>query len=135
MGVDFLPHAVGESIRGIDEDEVETLGSALLVALGQPAAGVGADELRALAEAEALDVAERRAGVAVDEDRPAAPRESASIASAPVPQKRSRTRAPADLVAERREDRLADAVGGRPHPPAAGRDQGPPLELSGDDPH
>ncbi len=40
-----------------------------------------------------------------------------------------------DALAERGEDRLADAVGGRAHLPAARRDQALPLQLSGDHPH
>jgi len=38
-------------------------------------------------------------------------------------------------VAEGGEQRLAHAVRGRPGPRAAGRDQAPPPELSGDDAH
>src|SRR5262245_25547326 len=68
MCVQFRPHAVGESIGGVDEDEVEAGRLGLLGPPGEPATGVGADQFGALAEAEALDVAERRASVAVDED-------------------------------------------------------------------
>ena len=63
----------------------------------------------------------------------AAPRDSASIPSAPEPANRSSTRAPCTAVAQDREQRLADAVGGRPR--ARRRLQPPALVGAGDDPH
>ena len=69
-------------------------------------------------EPEPLDVAERRPGVAVDQDG----------ARGAARERLDRQRAGAavevedagadDALAERREDRLADPVGGRPHLPA-----------------
>ena len=40
MAVQFLPHAVGESIGGVDEDEVEAPPLPVLIAFVEPAAGV-----------------------------------------------------------------------------------------------
>ncbi len=69
MGVQFPPHAVGESIGGIDEDEVEAgAPAARRRALASQRDDVGADQLGALAKPQPLDVAERRPGVAVDQD-------------------------------------------------------------------
>jgi hypothetical protein len=68
MGVQILCHAVGESIGGIDENEVEAGAIQRFRERRQPAPNLGPDQLGALAEAEPLDVAEGGPGVAVDED-------------------------------------------------------------------
>ena len=136
MGVEFLPHAVGESIGGIDEDEVEARprsGPRRVPPASAPASA---------RTSSARSPRPRRSTL------PSAGRVSRSTRTAPrgaARERLDRQRAGAavevedagavDPVAERREDRLADAVGGRPHLPAARRDQALPLQLSGDDPH
>ena len=90
---------------------------------------------RAVAETEALDVAERRPGVAVDEDgaggaaRERLDRQGAGAAV------EVEDGGAGDPLAQGGEDRLADAVGGRAHLPAARRDQALPPQLPGDHPH
>ena len=99
----------------------------------QPARRLGADQLARGREPERARRCRAPARVSRSTSvARAAPRESASIASAPVPQKRSSTPAPAD-VAENREHRLADAVGGRPHASERPRrDEAPAPQLAGD---
>ena len=69
MGVELLPHAVGESIGGIDEDEVEAVpASAACEPASQRPTSARTSSARSRRPS-ALDVAERRPGVAVDQDR------------------------------------------------------------------
>ena len=123
MGVEFCSHAVGESIGGIDEDEVEAGRVGRPAASRQPAPGVGADQLGAVRRARGARRCRAPAGC---RGRPAwRARRRARAPRSPARRCRSRGRAPGAAVdvPERREDRLADAVGGRPHLPAARRDQ------------
>ena len=135
MGVEFPRHAVGESIRGIDEDEVELPRGRVARNLAQPAADVGPDQLGPLAEPEALHVAERRPGVVIDEQRRAGAARERLDRQRPRAAEEVEDAGAVDPVSEHGEDRLADPVGGRADLPAARRDQALPLELSGDHAH
>ena len=98
--------------------------------LGEPQR-VAAVDRGPVADAEGVDVGperlERRRARAPRRWRASAPRESASRPSAPLPAKRSSTRAPGSSGAEDAHPRLAHPVGGGPHaarraaPRAAGR--------------
>ena len=104
--------AVGESIGRVAEDQVEALARR---GAGSAARRRARPRARSLEPELARRCAARSGRARVDERRaPRAPRESASIAERAVPQKRSSTRGARD-VAEDREERLAHAVGGRPH--------------------
>ncbi len=75
------------------------------------------------------------AAVALDEHgSPRRPARAPRSPSAPVPANRSRTRSPSS-VAEHREQRLADPLGGRPGPPSCGAFSRRPPMASRDDPH
>ena len=131
MGFEFEPHAVGESIWGVEDDRSNPASPA-----PQPAPDVGPDQLGPGAEAEALDVAERRPGVSIDEHRAGgAARERLDPEGTGAAVEVEDGGADDDPLAQRREDRLADAVGGRAHLPATRRDQAPAAKLSGDHPH
>ena len=123
MGVDFLPHAVGESIGGIDEDEVEAPLLPVLVALVEPAAGVAPDQRHPLAEAESLDVSERRPGVAIDQDRPLRAARQRLDRQRPGPAVEVEDEAAADLSprAEKIASRTRSDVGRTFHPRGATR--------------
>ena len=126
LAVDILrPHAVGESIWGVDEDEAEFPPcSAARRNLAEPAPDVGADQLGPLARGRAAATLPSAGRVS---------RSTRTAARGAARERLDRQRAGAavevedagalDPLAERREDRLADAVGGRPHLPAARRDQ------------
>ena len=136
MGVQFLPHAVGESIGGVDEDEVESRRRRPPRHAG-PASGRRrrGPARRARRGRGCSTLPSAGAGVAVDQDRARRRRARAPRSPARRCRSRGRGRGRRRRVAERREDRLADAVGGRPHLPAARGDQRPALQLSGDHPH
>ena len=87
MGVEILPHAVGESIGGIDEDEVEAAPRPRPRRAGQPARRRRRGPARPARRGRGARRCRAPAGCRGRRGRPrAAPRESASIASAPVPQ-------------------------------------------------
>ena len=112
------PHALGESIRGVDEDEVE--GRAPRPGSAQPSGASDADELYPLGEPEALDVPERRPDVVVDQGRHGRRPARAPRSRAPGSAVEVEHRGASD-VAERREDRLAHPVRRRPDAPASWR--------------
>jgi len=80
MCIQFLPHAVGESIGGIDEDEVEA-------ALAASHRGMSERTRSARSPRPSRSTLPRAGRVSLSTSTAsAAPRESASMPSAPVPQ-------------------------------------------------
>ena len=135
MGVKFLPHAVGESIWGIDEDKVEATRRLVLGTRRQPAAGIGADQLDPIPKAESLDVAECSPRVAVDQRRVRGASRQRLDRQRPGPAVEIEDRRPFNPRPQRREDRLARPIRGRPHLPTPRRHQPLPPQLSSDDAH
>ena len=132
MGVDFLPHAVGESIGGIDEDEVEAPLLPVLVALVEPAAGVAPDQRR---PARRGRVARRFPAPAGCRDRPEPPaRRRARAPRSPAPRSRSRGRGrgcrPPGRRGPRRSPPGPGPTSAAPSTPAAR--PGSSSQLSGD---
>ncbi len=133
MDVELGPNAVGEFIGGVDEDEVEPRRVRLRRGASQRPTSARTSStrsprprLRTLPSAGAsVAVDQGRVGGAardrLDRQRPGAAVEVEDAGALDV--------------AERREDRLAHAVGGRPHLPAPRRDEPAPPQLSGDHPH
>ena len=116
--VHFLGHGVGESIGGVDEDEVEAGVRRSALASQSPASARTSS--RPLPQPEVLDVAEGRPGVAVDQDGAGGAARERLDRQRPGAAVEVEDDGVLHPLAERGEDRLADALGGRPHLPPRG---------------
>src|SRR4051812_34487122 len=101
----------------------------------QPATDIAPHELGPVSQSKSLHVAERGPRVLVDEHRGAGAAGECLDRDGAGAGIEVEDAGALDAVAEGGKDRLADAVGGRPHLPSPRGDQPLPFELSGDHPH